>query len=225
MAYTAGDVMDGAASLMNDTAKTLYTYQVQIPYLKMAQQELEQQLNLNGMPLNLISEYIVTVLAGEIALTLPTSFFLPISLQERPTGSTKDSDFLLMKEVPNVYDLRLDPVSTLIYWDFRHNCINFVGSTVNRTVRLSYWRTLTEIVDEGSLELQAGANNYLKYKTAELLSKYSAANLDRAAALATDAAMALDLLLSVLVKNLQGNSVRRRRFRRAGTTSGYYRVN
>jgi len=224
MAYTAGDVMDGAASLMNDTAKTLYTYQVQIPYLKMAQQELEQQLNLNGMPLNLISEYIVTVLAGEIALTLPTSFFLPISLQERPTSSSKDSDFLLMKEVPNVYDLRLDPVSTLIYWDFRHNCINFVGSTVNRTVRLSYWRTLTEIVDEGSLELQAGANNYLKYKTAELLSKYSAANLDRAAALATDAAMALDLLLSVLVKNLQGNSVRRRRFRRAGSTR-FYTVN
>lgn len=222
VAYTAGNVMDTTAALMNDAAKTLFTYTVQLPYLRMAQQELDQQLNLNECPLDLISEYESTVLAGEIALSLPTSFFLPISLKERVSGSNLETDYKPMTEVANVYDLSLEQTTQLVYWDFRHNCINFVGSTVNRQVRLYYWRHATAIVDDGSIESQAGANNFLSYKTAALIARFIRKQDGIADNLELQAAQSLDLLLSVLVKNTQGVRVRRLPFRTSGLGRGLY---
>lgn len=213
MAYTAGDVMNSAASLLNDTGKALYSYAVQIPYLKMAQQEIEQELLLNEVPLSLISEAIIDVAAGAVSLALPTSFFLPINLQERADGSTLVTDFADMDEVVNVYDLGLAASSSLTYWDYRHNCINFIGATGNREVRLYYWRLMASIVDEGSNEPIIGANNFLSFRTAALISQYIIKDDGRAAALNLDAIMAKDRLMTILVKNNQGGRVRRLPFR------------
>lgn len=214
--YTAGSVMDTAAALLNDAPKTQYTYTVQLPYLKMANQELEQQLNLHEVPLNLISEYESVVLAGVLHLSLPTSFFLPIQLFERASGATLDSDYRLMSEVSDVFALNYDQTDTLVYWDYRHNCINFIGATANREVRLRYWRQLTAIVDDGSLESQAGANNFLALKTAEYCAKYVMRDIDRAISLKNDAQDAIDLLCALLVKNNQNLRVRRQPFNRPG---------
>lgn len=220
VSYTAGSVMDLVASLMNDSAKTYFGYSVQLPYLKMAQQELDQQLNLNECPLNLISEYESTVTAGTLSLSLPTSFFLPVSLKERATTSTSEADYVDMTEVANVNDLSLEQTTTLIYWDFRHNCINFVGSTVGRQVRLYYWRQATAVSDSGDILLQAGANNFLAYKTGALVARFIRKQNEIADNLELQAAQALDLLLSVLVKNTQGVRVRRLPFRRSGLGRG-----
>ncbi len=216
--YTAGDVMNTSASLLNDSARTMYSYAVQLPYLKMAQQELEQQLNLNEVPLNLISEYESVVLAGALSLSLPTSFFLPIQLFERNNGATLDSDYYLMGEVTDVNALGLDPVSSLGIWDYRHNCINFVGATTNREVRMRYWRQLNLIVDEGSIESQAGANNYLSFRTAALCARFIMADTMRADSLDSQAGMSLEILTSLLVKNHQNLRVRRKPFFRGGVS-------
>jgi len=212
MSYTAGDVMDTAASLLNDTARTLFSYTVQLPYLKMAQQTLEQSLIRNEIPLSLISEYTATVSAGDVSLSLPTSFFLPVSLMESAVGASAE-DFSTMKEVANVKDLRIEQDSTLVYWDYRHNCINFVGATADRTVRLYYWRTLAEITSSGSNEPVKGANNYLSFKTAALVARYIMASGERADYLEAESMGSLDLLLDILTKNTQGVRVRRLPFR------------
>jgi len=222
--YTAGDVMDSAAALLNDPGKSLFTYAVQIPYLKMANQQLEQELQVNECPLNLISEYESTVTAGTITLSLPTSFFLPISLKERRNGSTQEADYCDMKEVANIYDLSLNQGTVLTYWDFRHNCINFVGATEARQVRLYYWRQGSITTESGSLENQAGANNFLAYKTAALSARFIRKQLELADALDISAAQSLELLIANLVKNHQGLRVRRRPFRngRSRTWLGDY---
>lgn len=214
MIYTAGSVMDRAASMLNDTAKTLYTYTVQLPYLKSAHQMLEQEGNIHGVPLNLISEYESTVAAGDIALSLPTSFFLPLSLMERTSGSTLETDYYPMQEVANVLDLRLEPTNILQYWDWRHNCVNFIGATVDRQVRMFYWRQLTAPNSDGSIIAQAGADNYLAFKTAALCARYIMADYERADSLDIQAAMSLDQLMTLLTKNTQGIRVRRLPFRR-----------
>jgi len=215
MSYTAGNVMDTAASLLNDTAKTLFSYDVQLPYLKIAQDELEQELILNEFQIDFISEAIILVSAGSLALSLPTSFFLPISLGERAVGGTL---FVPMTEKANVLDPNVEytPTDKLEIWDYRHNCINFVGSTVDREVRLSYWRTLTPIVGENSNEAVNGAKLFLSFRTGGLVARYIGRNKVRADELDLDAARSIDRLLAIFAKNRQGLRIRRRPFRLGG---------
>lgn len=210
--YFSDTIMDGAASLNNDTPKTLYTYAVQLPYLIIAQQELEQNLVLNEVPLSLISEYKVDVQIGDIVLILPDDFFIPNYLMERPNTSTKESDFVRMTEVKDVNHLQRDPGVSLIEWDWRHNCINFVGATTIRNVRLNYWKQLL-VPEIGSNEPQLGANNFLKFRTAALIAEFIAKDTGRSMSLNVQAMQANDLLMSILVKNNQGKRIRRHPFR------------
>lgn len=224
--YTAGNVMDLAASLLNDSSKTLFNYNVQLPYLKIAQQELQQSLDLHECQVNLISEYETTVPIGNEHPSLPSDFFLPISLQERKMGETLESSYVPMNEVPNVLDLRLDKATTLIYWDYRHNCINFVkgGASQDRQVRLYYWRQLDVVnINEFSNMPFRGAEPVLEFRTAALCALYIGGNKDRYSLLNMDWGVAEDKLLSLVTKNNQGKRVRRKPFR-VGRGYGHYRV-
>lgn len=224
--YTAGNIMDLSASLLNDMSKTLFSYETQLPYLKIAQQELQQSLDLHECQVNLISEYETIVPVGVEHPSLPTDFFLPISLQERKSGETLESSYVPMNEVPNVRDLRLDPATTLIYWDYRHNCINFVkgGCSQARQVRIYYWRQLDVVnINEFSTLPFRGAEPVLEYRTAALCALYIGGNKDRYTLLSLDWGAAEDKLLSLVVKNNQGKRVRRKPFR-VGRGYGHYRV-
>lgn len=209
--YTAGDVMDRAAVLLNDSAKRLYSYTIQLPYLRSAQEELDQEFNANEIQTNLISEIVIPVVAGAISLSLPVSFFLPISLQERKTGEISFSD---MSEVKNVLDLDQTANSSLAVWDYRHNCVNFIAANQDRDVRLFYWRTLPDIIDDTSDEPMKGAKNALAFRTAALCAEFAGGgNETRALSLNIQASMATDRLISLYTKNNQGKRVRRKPFR------------
>lgn len=216
--YTAGSVMDLSAVLLNDAQQQLYNYTAQLPFLKSVMDDLDQQYTLNGNPLNLIGEAVITLSLGNTSLALPESFFLPISLQEKGSG---DTFYSRMTEKSDVTILNLEQSSTLGYWDFRHNDINFIGSTEARTIKLVYWRFLTELVDEDSLSEIAGAKNYLAHKTASKCALYIGGNKDRAAMLAIEGEGFLDTLISLGTKNNQGNRVRRKPFR-TGVGNGHY---
>lgn len=209
--YTAGQVMDTAAALLNDAQQAIFDYTAQLPFLKMVMRDLDQELTDIGCPINLISEYTYTLAAGLTALPLPESFFLPIKLQEKGTTDTFYSN---MDEVSDVTEEDLEQTSILGIWDFRHNDINLVGSTDIRIVNLQYWRLLTELVDEDSLSEVAGAHNYLARKTASYCARYIGGNTTRADALALEAMGSLDLIQSLAIKNKQGIRVRRKPFRR-----------
>src|SRR5438876_3622389 len=97
MAYpsiTSGSVMDASASLLNDTAKSRFTYTVQLPYLNMALQELQEMFELNEIPVTATTSTVLTVAAGldhisftaQGALILPNDFVEPQQLWERTTG-------------------------------------------------------------------------------------------------------------------------------------------
>src|SRR3982751_5928426 len=61
---TAALVMDRAASLMNDTAKTVFTYAAQLPYLNMAIDELQEYFQLCNIPVTNASSAAVIVPIG-----------------------------------------------------------------------------------------------------------------------------------------------------------------
>lgn len=180
----------------------------------MASDELEEQVDLHEHPLNLISETDIDVVAGAIVLSLPSNFFLPLRLQERGSTDTLESSYVPMREVRDVRLLMRDPTDRLIEWDYRHNCINFVGCTLDRTVRLEYWRQLVEVEDENAQEVIPRAKSYLSFRTAALCAEFAGGdNPERAQSLNQNAASAMDRLMMLFVKNNQGNRVRRRPFR------------
>lgn len=208
----ASAVMDDAAVLLNDTSKSLFSYAAQLPYLKLAYRDMDQELTLNEIPINLVSELEQTLASGTANLPLPTGFFLPISLQEKGPTETNES-YRPIEEKKNINDLGLVASTTLGVYDFRHNCINFIASSASRKVRLYYWRTLAELIDQTSFVEIRGGQNYLAYRTAALCAQYIGGNATRAQALSVDAVVAMDRIIAIMVKNNQHKRVRRRPFR------------
>lgn len=217
-AYTSGDVMNAAAALMNDVGKSQYTFVIQLPYLKMAMQKLEQAMDIFENPYNQAIDAAIDVAALATTLTLPGSFFLPISLMERADGSTSEDDWVQMNEVSLVDAsdvISTVPQECLQNWSFFNGAINFVpAATTPREVRLKFWRMiLVTVADENYTENYIGANNFLAFQTAAYLSKYIARNEGRAIDLTNDADEALEVLITLISKNKQGLRVRRKPFR------------
>ena len=91
---TAGTVMRASASLLNDTARSIYTYPVQVPYLNIAMQELQEIFELNEVPVVDTVSVEIDIPAGydHIAFDnginpeLPDDLIEPSVLWERNTG-------------------------------------------------------------------------------------------------------------------------------------------
>ena len=67
---TAGEVMDSSAALMNDPAKTDYTYVTQLPYLNMAIDELVETLEeSNVSPTNQTTSNPIVIPVGTNKIT------------------------------------------------------------------------------------------------------------------------------------------------------------
>ena len=60
----ASEVMDLSAAALNDVNKTRYTYDVQIPYLKLALQELQEIFELNSLSVTEKSSAAIPVNSG-----------------------------------------------------------------------------------------------------------------------------------------------------------------
>lgn len=205
--------MDDAAAFLNDTAKNLYTYAVQLPYLKLANQNLEQLLLSNGLQVQRVYSSTITVLAGAKTLTLPNDFLLPIQLFERPKGSTDDAAWVEITE--RTWDP--EPYTqgpTLQYWAFRNNNVNFPGSLADRDVLMRYERQLAAISGQNSPEDFVLARAFLAAKTAELCARFIGMNKTFADDLRSmEVSPAEDRVIDIFVQKQQGLPGRRRRFR------------
>jgi hypothetical protein len=69
----ASDVMDRAAALLNDSALSIYTYAVQLPYLKMAVDDLQLQVEANNIALSNDVSAAINVLTGVTKISYSTT--------------------------------------------------------------------------------------------------------------------------------------------------------
>src|SRR5262245_53737839 len=127
---TAGQVMDRAAALMNDPAKTDYTYSAQLPYLNMAIDELMESLEeSNASPSNQTSSPIVVAI-GKNKLTPPEDADTPhypydlVEIQEvgeRLSGTTDPFLPLGRREFLD----RFPATNSLLFWYWEDQYIKF----------------------------------------------------------------------------------------------------
>lgn len=225
----ASEVMDRAAALLNDPAKTDYTHTAQLPYLNMAIDELIEHLEeSNNSPTNQTSVAIV-VLVGKNKLTPLESTEVPhypsdlIEIQEvgeRATGSN-DSYIPLTK---CEFLQSFPPSNSLLFWIWEDQMIKFNpnGALSSREIQLKYIRqAILLATGPTSLIGTINARSYLSYKTAALCAQFIGENETRAGVLEQKAEMAIERMTGISNKGRQQIATRHRPFRAGYKSRGY----
>jgi len=209
MPVLASDVMERSRAVLNDLAKDLYTDAVLQPYLKIANDDLSDEMVDNGATVQKEVTADIPLLAGSKLLALPVDMIVPIELFAKNEGQLDmyyypvyQRDFL-----PNGV-----PTSTLDSWTWREQNINFIGSTTNKVIRVRYYRLVTELLGPNAPVELTHALNYLAYHTAALAAEHIGQNRAKAIDLESQAIQKLNKLVKKEVKTTHGRPIRRRRF-------------
>jgi hypothetical protein len=219
-AVTVSDILDLVASLMNDTAKTSYTYTAMLPYFNIALAELQEELQLSEIPVMEKTNAAITVTVGtKIIAQGTTSNDLPLDLVEiqqlweRLSGSSDPYVPMYKRDfLPHYLDDL--PVSDLIYWTWLEQEVQTFGATTPRDVKIDYIKQVfTNTVSSTTTAINVmNSRTFLEFRTAALCARYIGENPTRADSLDNDGQNAKDRLIGIAVKGKQDIQTRRKPF-------------
>lgn len=222
----ASDVMDAAASAMNDTARTQYSYTVQIPYLNMALRELQEIFELNNIPVTDSRSAVINVPSGttEIGFSptppiantpyLPDDLIEPKLLWERLEGV---NPYIPMTKV-DVLPLTLAGVeiSQFIVYVWQEQKIKVLSANQDNDIRMDYTRSLFTTITSSSTVLNIlNSQTFLSFRTAGLMCEMITRDEMGAARHNNNAGLGLDRVVGIGTKGRQNIIIRHRPFRSA----------
>jgi hypothetical protein len=217
--FSAADVMDQSAILLNDPVKALFSYEAQLPFLRRANEFLENLMISNGASVQRQAGTVLTVLPSTINIDLsqninyPSDMLLPIRCLEAESASG-----LFSQMTEKDWEPELNVTSSISMWTYRNNRIYTPGVTTTRYMKIDYWRQLSVVTSEGDNQEFVASKTYLAAKTAEMCARYIGQNKDIADDLLTVEVLPAQLLLEgIYIKNSQGVRTRRMRFTRPRT--------
>ncbi len=222
--YTAGDVMDTAAALLNDAAKTRFTYAAQLPYMKKAFRELRQLMEVNNVPITSLVAEMLSIPAGTLEISYVTTPALPEDLVnirqlwERAEGIDPWVPMTRVETLP--YSLDGAPTANFRIWSWQGNAIKLLETTQINDLKVDYIDQLDAIVDENSTITIINGQTFLENRVAALCAQYQSEDKERANDLNADAEAALDTLTIIETKSKQAIFTRRRPFRQSWKVSG-----
>lgn len=220
----ASEVMDLAAAALNDVNRTVYDYDTQIPYLKLALQELQEIFELNSLAVTEQTSASIPVPASnEVssiefnapgATRLPDNLIEPQQLWERFVGSFPWTPMTRVDYIPN--NLLGVATNYFTYWVWQQNAIKLMPSNGDNEIKIDYVGSLFPkyVREETIIPVQNGIG-YLAYKTAELISDMVEHNQARAQTNGARANASLDRISGITIKSKQQIMARRRPFRAA----------
>lgn len=220
---TAGTVMNSSAALLNDVARSVYSYTAQLPYLTIALHELQEYFELNNIPATETLSAVIQVDAGVTTIQynaagtsttpkLPDDLIEPQKLWER----TRDiNPFIPMTRVDSLPQYMLGvEISQFQIYVWETNMIKFLATNANNDIKIEYIRDLfTDPVDENSLINVVNGKTFLEYRNAALIAEFIGENKTRADELNVFAGLAIDRTTGIGTKGRQSVQTRRRPFR------------
>lgn len=222
----ASEIMNSVAVLMNDAAKSQYTYYVQIPYLNMAINELNEHCQLNNVQVtNVVGPTYLIVKPGVTMLDMHTQPGLPYDLieiqqiNERLAGTTENYLPMTRREfLPPVVNI----IDSLIWWSWQFQQLNFLGANTPRQLQLNYITTGIPVIKEATDNIELiNAKSYLIYRTAQFLAEFIPKDGVSAASLNEKKTESLDRFLGINTKGKQAIQTRRRPFLAAYKNRGW----
>ncbi len=218
----ASEVMDLSAAALNDIDRTTYDYDTQIPYLKLAMQELQEIYELNSLPVTEQSSEAISVVAGvsELLFNAPSQPRLPDNLIEPQQLWERNFDTYpwipMTRKEFMPHSLEGIETNQFMYWVWQQNKIKFLTSNQNNQIKIDYIGSLfPKYVRSDTIIPVQNAVGYLAYKTAELVSDMIEHNDARAQSNGARALLALDRISGITIKGKQQIQTRRRPFRAA----------
>lgn len=222
-----GNVMDIAASLMNDSAKSTYTYAAQTPYLRIALQELREIYELNNIPVTQqVTAPIITLNAGVTTIVfgaagtpaapkLPDDLVEPAQLWERPTGIDPYVPMTKRDYLP--HNLEGIQSNQFIYYVWQGQSIQVLPAVQVNDIKMDYIKQLFPdagaTVDQNTIINVINAQTFLEFRTASLLAEFIERNEASAQSLGGQSILALERALGIGIKGKQNIFTRRRPFR------------
>ncbi len=217
---TVGEILGIVASLMNDTARTKYTYSAMFPYFNIAIAMMQEHLELSEIPVMEKTSAAITVTTGQTvvasgttAADYPADLVTIQQLWERLAGSSDPYTPMFKRDFLPHY---LDGIETtdLVYWTWLDQEIQFVGATTDREIKLDYIRQrYANSVSDTTLIIDVmNSRTYLEFKTAALCARFIGENPTRADNLDAEAELAKERLVGINVKDKQDVQVRRKPF-------------
>lgn len=224
----ASSVMNTSASLLNDSVRSVYTYTAQLPYLKLAIQELQEHFVLNGIPSTEQVSAVITVPLGTVVVgyngvlptpTLPSDMVEISQVWERAFGTDLWTPMIRRDRLP--VDTGNENSSFNVY-TWQDQKIKLVRTNRANELKLDYLRQLfpdnNTITQDTQINIINGAS-FLEYRTAALCAEFIERNGTSAVGLNSYASLAIDRATGIGVKSKQTIMSRRRPFR-----SGYKRM-
>lgn len=220
---TPAAIIDMAASLMNDTAQTVYTDAACLPYLNMALAQLQEEMEMNNIPNTNETSALINLVAGTAAVGFLTTPPLPVGLieiqrlWESPEGQNQWIPMTRKDFLPHyLQDVR---TPQFIFWAWIGEQIRLLPANQDNDIKLDYVGRLYALpIAIGAINTDLPVINslsYLGYKTAALCAMFIGENPTRAAALEGEAYVALSRTLGISNKGRQAITTRRRPFRSA----------
>jgi len=219
----ASEVMDRAASLLNDTAKNIYTYVAQLPYLNIAVQELQEEFELSNIPVTEETSAIIWVAAGVSAITynaagtpqnptLPSDMVEPAQLWERQHGIDPFIPMTKRDYIPHyLEDIESEQ---FIYFVWQDQQIRFLPAVQDNDIKIDYIKQLFNIITDQNTQINIiNSRTFLEYRTAALCAEFIERNLTSAQGLNNYAIMGMDRAKGIGIKGKQTIVTRRRPFR------------
>lgn len=214
----ASDVMDSVAATLNDSQKRLFTYAAQLPYLNMALDQLQQEMENNNVSFTNSDALLVTIPAGITTIgggigapSLPDDIVEIQQLFERVSGSSlaymgmRRVDFLPLNDFPTAY---------FGVWAYDNQIIHLPEATTSIDVKIQYIRARIAPINDSTNPIPLiNSKLYLTYKTGALCAQFIGENPERAKDLSDKADNALYLFLNINTKGRQAQPVRHRPFR------------
>ena len=224
---TASTVLDAAAALMNDVAKSIFSNAAQLPYLNIACNELQEWCEVNNIPVSQETSAIIEVSAGDnkiVSVDDPDAATLPnypsdlIDIQqiwERTTDTENEfTPVTKFDYIPHWWETD-PPTSSLECWAWLNQQIRFGhnGATADNDVKLDYIKTLfPQTITANTTIGIINSSSFLSYRLASLLAQYIGENPTRAEELRAQADVSLDRMLTIGTKGRQSIPIRRRPF-------------
>ena len=214
------EIIDMVASLQNDTAQDDYTDAAVLPYLNMALRDLQEEFELNSIPVTEETSVAITIPSGTTKVPfggnpgLPANLIEINQLWESVSGQETWTPMFKRDYIPQ-YMVGLEYARFRI-WAWKDNAIELLPCSQDNDIKLNYIKSLFPTVTDTSVDLGPKFVNvfsYLGYHTAALCSMFIGENETRAAALQGQAEQALTRSMGISIKGKQSIQTRRKPFR------------
>lgn len=228
------NVMDVSASLLNDTAKSVYTYTAQKPYLRLALQELREIFELNSIPVTQLTSAVIQINAGVTQILygaagtptnpkIPDDMVEPGQLWERNRNINPFIPMTKKDYLP--HDLEGIQTSQFVYYTWNSQIIEVLPANQNNDIKIDYVKQLFPdagaAIDENTIINVVNAQTFLEYRTAGLCAEFIERNETSANGLNASALLAIDRATGIGSKGKQNIMTRRRPFRSAYKKRGW----